>query len=176
MMIFQDLDDVTRKRMIAEVESDTANGKLYISSRLSANGRQDYVNLLKEAITSHNEVWLAQQLSLNGRLNLTEERKKPKGGYTTAKVPETAPETLAEGEFNRFYIRGLCLRALEEGIFELEVYRAKSVMNPRLESQAKLGTKVQAEKLLNDLRSHPGVDTALGLPNGPNSGLSVKLP
>lgn len=85
MMIFQDLDDVTRKRMIAEVESDTANGKLYISSRLSANGRQDYVNLLKEAITSHNEVWLAQQLSLNGRLNLTEERKNQRAAIRLQK-------------------------------------------------------------------------------------------
>ena len=25
------------------------------------------------------------------------------------KVPVTAPQTLAEGEFNRFYIRGVCL-------------------------------------------------------------------
>jgi hypothetical protein len=91
-------------------------------------------------------------------------------------VPATAPETLAEGEFNRFYIRGLCVRALAEGITELVIYRAKQVENPRSESTAKIGLKISAQALLTDLRANPGVDTALGLPPGPNSGLSVKLP
>ena len=93
-----------------------------------------------------------------------------------AEVPYTAPETLAEGEFNRFYARGLCRRAIEEGTSQLIVYRAKQVMNARSASQAKIGTKISAKELLQDLRTHPGVDTALGLPQGPNSGLSVKLP
>ncbi|BBI63173.1 hypothetical protein HSBAA_44790 [Vreelandella sulfidaeris] len=43
-----------------------------------------------------------------------EERKKPKGGTTIAKIPVTANETLAEGEFNRFYARGFCQRAIKE--------------------------------------------------------------
>ena len=170
-MLFENLDDRTRQFIMAEVELDITNTKLYVSPRLSEIGRKDYVNLLKEAISSHDEAWFAQQLSLNSRINLTEQRKN-----TTVKIPETAAETLAEGEFNRFYIRGLCFRALDEGISDLEVYRAKDVMNPRPNSQAKIGTKVKAEKLLEDLRVNPGIDTALGLPNGPNSGLSVKLP
>jgi hypothetical protein len=93
------------------------------------------------------------------------------------KVPYTAAQTLSEGEFNRYYIRALCLRALKEER-ELEVYRAKEVSDPRPESQRMIGlildTK-RAETLLNDLRINVGVDTALGLPNGPNSGLSVKI-
>ncbi|WP_373530485.1 hypothetical protein [Nostoc sp.] len=173
-MLFENLDERTRPFIRSEVELDITNSKLYISKRLSEIGGKDYVNLLKEAITSYDEAWFAQQLSLNGRINLTEQRKK-QGGYTTVKIPETAAETLAEGEFNRFYIRGLCLRALDDGISDLEVYRAKAVMNPRPNSQAKIGTKVKAEKLLEDLRVNLGIDTALGLPNGPNSGLSVKL-
>ncbi|MEH2340869.1 MAG: hypothetical protein V7K22_04265 [Nostoc sp.] len=169
-MLFENLDDRTRQFIMAEVELDITKAKLYVSLRLSEIGRKDYVNLLKEAISSHDETWFAQQLSLNSRINLTEQRKN-----TTVKIPVTAAETLAEGEFNRFYIRGLCLRALDEGISDLEVYRAKDVINPRPNSQAKIGTKVKAEKLLEDLRVNPGIDTALGLPNGPNSGLSVKL-
>jgi hypothetical protein len=87
-----------------------------------------------------------------------------------------AHEMLAEGEFNRFYIRGLCVRALADGIDEVVVYRAKAVQNARSESEGKIGQRVSADALLVDLRLHKGVDTALGLPPGPNSGLSVHLP
>ena len=63
----------------------------------------------------------------------------------------------------------------EEGSVTIEVYRAKEVTNPRSESERKIGTIVDPKKLLDDLRANPGVDTALGLPSGPNSGLSVKI-
>src|SRR6266851_5569734 len=36
--------------------------------------------------------------------------------------------------------------------------------------------RTDPKALLTDLRSNPGVDTALGLPPGPNSGLSARLP
>jgi hypothetical protein len=83
---------------------------------------------------------------------------------------------LAEGEFNRFYIRALCMSAMEDGVTELVVYRAKAVQSARSESERKIGQAVSPGALLNDLRARPGVDTALGLPAGPNSGLSVRLP
>jgi hypothetical protein len=98
------------------------------------------------------------------------------GGFTWATVPATAPETLAEGEFNRFYARGLCARALQDGITQVEVYRGKLVNQPRRGSQAMLGQRIDAESLLADLRSAQGVEPALGLPPGPNSGLTVRLP
>ncbi len=91
-------------------------------------------------------------------------------------VPITAAETLAEGEFNRFYIRGVCRAVLANEQHEVEVYRAKAVAQPRPESQAKIGTRVNAATLLDDLRHNVGVDTALGVPAGPNSGLSVRRP
>jgi len=162
--------------MAEEVQRDVAAGTLYLSDRLSRTGSSDYPTLLGEAVNGQNDDWLATQLRQGGRINATEQRRKPKGGYATVSVPVTAAETLAEGEFNRFYIRGLCLRAIADGITELEVYRAKVVDSPRSESQRKIGSKVDPTTLLNDLRANPGVDTALGLPAGPNSGLSVKLP
>jgi hypothetical protein len=82
---------------------------------------------------------------------------------------------MAEGEFGRFYLRALCLRALADGTNHLVIYRAKAVMNPRPDSQAKIDTTIDAATLLADLRAHSGVDTALGLPPGPNSGLSARL-
>jgi hypothetical protein len=170
------LDGETRKYMIEEVEADIENNTLYISPRLSEIGVKDYPGLLIEAAGKEADVWLAGELNRSGRLNPTELRRKPKGGFSTVSVPITANETLAEGEFNRFYARGLCRRAIADGITELIVYRAKEVMNARSESIRKIGTSLDPTTVLDDLRTHPGTDTAMGLPPGPNSGLSVKLP
>ena len=162
--------------MVEEISNDIAAGKLYESPRLSASGRQQYPELLRTAAQTGNDDSLAAELRVLGILNTTEERRKPKGGTTIAQVPVTAPETLAEGEFNRFYARGLCRRAIAQGIESLVVYRAKQVVNPRSESVALIGKSLPAKQLLEDLRASIGTDTALGLPPGPNSGLSVKLP
>lgn len=169
------LDEKTRNHMIEEIMSDIKGNRLYISSRLSPQGRIDYSSLLLETCKQYDDEWLASQLRINGRLNATEERRKPKGGTTIANIPINAPEMLAEGEFNRFYIRGLCCRLQAEGKGKLVVYRAKNVANPRIESERLIGKEVDAQTLLNDLRQNVGVDTALGLPAGPNSGISVQM-
>lgn len=128
--------------MLTEIDSDIAGGALYLSPRLSLRGTQDYAELLKQAVAGYDDTWLADALRANGRINIEERRRKPKGGYTTARVPMTAPaDTLAEGEFNRFYVRGLCLRALEDGTAELIVYRAKEVMTPQCESEAMISAR-----------------------------------
>ncbi|RKG58962.1 hypothetical protein D7X30_15455 [Corallococcus sp. AB011P] len=87
----------------------------------------------------------------------------------------TAPDTFAEGEFNRFYIRALCRRAEEDDIEHLVIYRAKAAESPRVESEMRIGQAMVPDRLLRDLRTNIGVGTALGLPQ-PNSGLSVHLP
>ena len=173
MLQLDQLDDRTRHLMLEEVQRDEHANTLYLSPRLSARGQTDFPVLLRQAVQQHDDNWLAQQLRKEDRLNRTETRTR-QGKTHVADVPHTAPETLAEGEFNRFYIRALCVRAIEDGL-RLQVYRAKSVTNPRSVSQARVGTYVDPQTLLHDLRSHQGVDTALGLPAGPNSGLSVLL-
>lgn len=173
---FANLDSNTRSFMLEEIEHDIAVGKLYYSPRLSPAGKTLYPELLRNAARSGTDESLASELRVPGRLNATEEKRKPKGGTTIAQVPITAPETLAEGEFNRFYARGLCRRAMKQGIEALVVYRAKEVANPRPESIALIGKNLPVNQLLDDLRANVGTDTALGLPPGPNSGLSVKLP
>ncbi len=170
------LDQRTRELMLSEIDMDVAAGTLYIGSYLSPTGQADYEALLREAVSSGDDSTLAADLRVAGRMAATTQRRKPKGGYTTAKVPVTAPAMLAEGEFNRFYLRGLSRRAIEDGIDALTVYRAKAVERPRADSEAKLGTSIAPAALLADLRASPGVDTALGLPAGPNSGLSARLP
>jgi len=89
-----------------EVELDASSGTLYISPRLSGSGRARWAELLLEAVSVHHDTWLAERVRLEQLLNTHEERRT-KNGITLAKVPVNTHETLAEGEFNRFYLRGI---------------------------------------------------------------------
>ncbi|MCI0394561.1 MAG: hypothetical protein L0332_18290 [Chloroflexi bacterium] len=171
-----DLDERTRQLMVEELEYDSARNQLHISPVLSGQGVRDYPNLLREAMETGDVEWLAEQLNSQRRIGRTMDRRNPKGGYTVVTVPVTAGQTLAESEFNRYYIRALCRRAIEEGVEELVVYRAKPVDTPRPESEALIETTIDPVELLEDLRSHPGEVPELGIPAGPNSGISVRLP
>jgi len=175
-LIYENLDARTRQFMLKEVELDISRGTLYISPRLNEQGLESYTSLLKEAIQSHDDAWLAGELRRLSCMNAVGKRKTKSGGYIPVKVPVNAPDTLAEGEFNRFYARGLCARAMEDGIQEVEVYRGKQVDQPRPESEAMIGKRISAKRLLEDLRTSQGVEPALGLPPGPNSGLTARLP
>lgn len=177
-MDLRNLDDVTRSAMLAEVEHDIAADALYLSPRLSPQGVNDYPDLLRDAIQIGNAETLATALSSNGRLLDHETARHPKGGPDIVKkVPVTAAQTMAEGEFNRYYARGVCVRALAENgpKATVTIYRARESLNPRSESVALIGTTPSAAALLEDLRTNIGMDTALHLPPGPNSGLSVHL-
>lgn len=171
--IFENLDETTRQYMRQEFDLDVANNALYVDRRLNDEGMAHYATLLRTAIEGHDEVWLAEQL--RPYLNSSEERRTTSGGTTIAKVPIGAHQTLAESEFNRFYIRGLCSRAIAEGIESVEVYRGKEVGQPRPTSQAKIGQQLAVLPLLHDLRTAPGMDSISGLA-APNSGLTVRLP
>lgn len=167
------LDTETRSFITQEILDDISKNQLYISPRLNTIGIQSYPEIIKKAAEMYDASWFATQLG--GKFNSTETRNV-KGKIINASIPANAAEMLADGEFNRFYLRGLCLRAIQHSISNLIIYRAKPVSSPRPESEVKIGTTINPTTLLNDLRNSIGVDTALGLPAGPNSGLSAKLP
>jgi hypothetical protein len=171
MFYFPDLDSRTRAFMLEEIAHDLTHGTLHLSKRLSSTGNANYAQYLQHAARVGNEETLAAALRQPGHFQTMEPR-----GTGWAKVPYNAAAVLAEGEFNRFYIRALCRRAIEDDVEELIIFRSKPVSNPRPESLTKIGRAVDPHRLLTDLRTHPGADTALGLPQGPNSGLSVRLP
>jgi hypothetical protein len=176
-LYLENLDERTRQLMLDELEYDIAHNQLHISPFLSGQGQRDYAQLIREAIQSGTDQTLAEALKVHRRINRTQPRRQPKGGYSIASTPENAAEVLAESEFNRYYIRGLARRAIEDGIPELVIYRAKPAKTPRPESEARIETALSPQDLLDDLREHPGDEPpALGVPSGPNSGLSVRLP
>lgn len=88
--------------------------------------------------------------------------------------PVSAADTLGEGEFNRYYMCSVCRLALDNRDETVRAYCAKAAQHPRPESQAFDG-RLMPTQALDDLRGSVGVDTALGLPAGPNSGMSVCL-
>jgi len=170
---FENLNEITRELMISEINSDNEKERLYFSKRFNENGHKIYLSMLLDAVISGDEETLAISLKTNNCF-AEKEARSGKNGITYVKIPETANRTLAENEFNRFYIRSLALQAITSGQ-TLTIYRARHSDNPRHESQIMIGVKILPDKLLTDLRNNIGVDTALGLPAGPNSGLSVKL-
>lgn len=170
----ENLDSITRNYMLSEVNMDFEKDSIYYSKYLKSGLEDSWNNIFIKAVIEHNDVWLEQQTEIQELLVKTYQKRNPTGGFTTAKVPYTAPQTLAEGEFNRFYCRGLCVRAIKEGKM-VQVYRGKNVANARSESKQMIGQIISPKELLDHLRTNVGVDTALGLPAGPNSGLTIKL-
>ncbi|MEG1506669.1 MAG: hypothetical protein RR478_04125 [Bacilli bacterium] len=173
-MFFSDLTDDLIPLMLEEVDLDINEGTLYLSPRLTEYGLFQYPLLLKKSIINLSFQEFLMTLQAPEILKTTEVRKNKSGGYSNVKVPSNAASLIAEGEFNKFYIRALCKKAISENL-TLKVYRAKPVTTPRADSEAKIGLSVSAVELLDDLRSTKGIDSHLGLPNGYNSGLSIKI-
>ncbi|MCD8167612.1 MAG: hypothetical protein LUE93_16900 [Bacteroides sp.] len=154
--------------MVAEVDLDVERGKLYLSKRLTEEGRIYYPIFLRAAFREGDEKMLEDYLTYNKLLEKREIDKE-----RVRKVPRNAAQLIAQSEFNRYYIRAVCLRAIERGHTEVEVYRARSSYKNRSSSDEKVGTRINAALLLDDLRSSPGEEPRM-LPEI-NSGLSVKI-
>jgi hypothetical protein len=172
------LDQAVRGHMRGEFERDRGEDSLYISRRFTEAGREAWIRLLPEAIDRHDDGWLSGELARGWYeyFHETEVRSRRRGGYSEARVPRTAPVTFAEGEFNRFYARGVCRDVLASGGSEVVVYRGKLVERPRRISIRMEGEHLDAAALLDDLRTSKGVEPALRLPPGPNSGVTIARP
>jgi hypothetical protein len=170
------LDERTRQLMLSELDYDVEHNQLYISPYLSGQGVRDYPNLLRQAMQAGDDQSLAAALRQLRRIERSAQKRKPAGGFSTVSVPRNAAEVVAESEFNRYYARALARRAIEDGIPQLVIYRAKPVSEPRAESEALMESTIEPQALLDDLRSHPGERPAMGVPAGPGSGISVRLP
>lgn len=175
-LAYQNLASEVRHYMAEELQHDEKAERVYLGAYLSQTGQGDWSEILKEAIANGTDDNLAVEIKNRGRVNAYTSRRTKTGRYIQAKVPHNANEMLAEGEFNRFYCRALCRFAIAKGIERLEVYRAKVVAEPRSDSYEKIGLLVMPDVMLIDLRGSIGVDLAFGIPAGPNSGLSLRIP
>ena len=170
---YDSLDPTTRRYSLEELERDVGNGSLAVPERLRPGGLDDYVKLLRDALKYYDELWLEERV--RGMLMDFERRRTPSGGETTARIPENAARLLAEGEFNRYYMRGVAARAAAEGGGEVEVYRARLSAEPRAESARLEGERLRASALLDELRAATSESRAEATLGKPGSGLSVRL-
>lgn len=171
-MNFESLTPEVRTHMLNEIDADSTADTLYRSKRLLDSAWPAYKTALTEAAKTGTEVTLAAAIA-NGML-VSQETSTRNGKPYLKAVPSNAAQTLAEGEFNRFYIRGVCLEAIATNR-KIEVYRGKAVSSARSESELKLGHRPDPKLLLADLRKNIGLETFLGIPGGANSGISVRL-
>ncbi len=163
------LDAQTRRLMLAELDDDLAAGRAYLDPRLVDGAAAGYLGLLRAALGAGTPESFSEALAGRGFLRSQEERKLASGEVIRARVPYSAAQTIAEGEFNRYYMRAVCLLALQGG-GTVEVYRAKAVKNPRPQED----TLHSATEMLEHLRTS-NISIAGSFP-GPNSGRSLRLP
>jgi hypothetical protein len=170
MFNFENLDETTRQYMLIEVDQAIKASQLHFSRRFNEQGVLQYPQLLRVAVASGNEETLAAALQ-RYHCFATHENQ----GAVTRKVPENAAITFAEGEFNAFYMRGVCHRAIREGHM-VEVYRAKASDVPRKASQLIEGQQHNPSRVLLLFKNSPdGSQRGVGMPAGSNSGLSLRL-
>ena len=164
---FRNLTTEVRRQMLAEIDQDIADDVLVQSKRFTGDGILSYPPLLRTAAAEYSEAWLAKQLI--GFFNETE-----LSAGQIKQVPRNAHTLFAQGEFNRFYCRAICLFVLANPNYSLRVYRARQSDRPRPESEVKIGQFLHAAAVLNDLRTHLATDVEFGT-NEINSGLSLEL-
>ena len=174
---YMQLNETVRRFMVQEYEQ----GGHYISPRLNEGGRARWIGLLKDALQYHTDVWLERELIRRNSFVATEYLKPAMGKTVTRAVnSEQVAKILAEGEFNRFYLRALCLAAKTRGITHLIVTQGRVIPNAPAEGRISVGTAVEVNNLLNILRNngYRHVDQALGAPEGLGSAacLSARLP
>lgn len=138
---FTNLDTRTRELMCSEIQSDIEEGKLYKSESLNTRGSQMYEEFLLRAVYDGDDELFAKLLAPNTYFNTTD-------------LQPGAAKLLCQNEFNKYYIRAICLKVIALGVDTVVVYRAKPTDHPQPEVEAKVGTFITASELLADLRAN----------------------
>ncbi len=124
MMRFEELDETTRRYMLAEFEAEEATDIPYRSDKLTPKGLSAFPDLVRDAILQGDETRLTD--SLSDRTFWRELERWVVRGVTTFRrysIPDAA-EGLGLTEFNTWYVRGLARRLMDEGQTHCQVYHA----------------------------------------------------
>ena len=162
---FLNLNEGIRRLMLSEVQHDNARRKFFFSPRFNANGRKIYMDALKAALTSGSEETLQAALEDGENFNMWEAQGK--------KVSNNIAANFAQSEFNHYYVRAICAKAIELKKPTVEVYRAYPTASKKHKSDLKIGIHIKPERLLEDMRKNVGSPSTV-LPEL-TAGLSIKL-
>lgn len=162
--------------MLMELERDISDRRVHLNRRLSERGERDFSDLLRRAVSSGDEVTLTNSLREGERLRIVEPRINPTDyAVRGVMVPLGAAKEIAEAAFNRYYIRALCVRAIQDDIPYLLILRAGPPRFVRKHNEALIGNKVDPTELLEHIRSRSGYESTGTFP-ATNAGISVRLP
>ncbi len=171
MYYFPNFDKTTRLLMVSELERDISIGLFYEPVSMQKAFISTYKRILKATFENGTVETLQNRFSKNFFI------EKNKNGK---KIPSNIREMVAFSDFNRYYIRAILVRAIDENK-PVTVYRAKQSVNERQESGAALMKtyfdKITLQRMLYVIRDYRLLFSAnSGIPFlKPNSGLSLKL-
>lgn len=175
MFDFEPVGIEVRARMLAELDFDISNNKAYINPFLKQDSGSRYLELLRAALDNGSVETFAAAIAANDLL-IDKHTYTKQGTEIEARVPAIFNVTLAAGEFNRYYMRAVCLLAKERGKPAVEIYRAKAVSTPRQQTDERIGKRIEPQVLLVDLRQNSFERPSEFELGGPNSGLSIRIP
>ena len=175
-MEYEELDETTRKCMLAEFESELRS-RPYRLKTLSDEGWRQFPQLVKDAIRNGDDDSLAQALYRPAFFQDTQ--RKTRNSMTKVRTnTDSASKRLALTEFNTLYVRGLCRRLMDEGVELCQVYRAADVDQPRCECTAWEGQDFPVKKVYEGHRArYHGREpdqAAFSVPSGPNCHHSIR--
>ena len=170
-MHFEELDEMTRRYMLAEFEREQQEANRYRGRGLTAAGSTAFNDAMRAAIEAGSEqtlvtVMLDQQYWLPTetyvRNGITRERQVNLAQAT---------ERLCLTEFNTWYVRGLCARLVHENVEHCQAYRA---MQPKWEPGECAGHEGQVFRVQDIYDGHrrrywpePGDQSAVSIPFAP---------
>lgn len=170
-MQFEELDEVTRRHMLAEFEREHGGANPYRGRGLSQTGLEAFPGFMRAAITQGDEHTLVASMS-------RAEYWRPTETYVLKGVTRErqvnvaqATERLCLTEFNTWYVRGFCARLLEEGVTHCQAYRAAIPKWEPGECAAHEGQVYLVQVIYDGHRRRywpePGDATAVSIPFGP---------
>lgn len=173
-MRYEKLDTTVRRYMDEEFRNDEQRNRLYFSPRVNEESRETYSQILERALAYGDDNSLAVELKEKSVMKQKERRMNPLGGILEVNMPINAPNELAEGEFQRYYLRALCVKAINEGINRLKIVSEKPIETLPDDQKAKVGKIINPKDLLADLRENSYVNSRFGIPD-PKAGLTVEF-
>ena len=163
-MIFEELNEATRRFMVDEFEAEERGGSPFRGKGLTPAGLVVVPDLIRQAILQGNNDTLADSLCtwdywlrfdrIGRRVNL-----------------EHAAKRLGQSEFSTWYVRGLARKLLEEGIQSCQIYRAGEPKGEPAECSTHEGQIVSVQEVYEGHRAHywpePGRHDVLSIPFNP---------
>lgn len=149
-MTYEDLDEATRLYMVQEIEADVDQDALRSPSGYFTSENATYSGFLIKAAKSGTDESLANDIHLR-----IAGRTKPasfRNGKATPGISLLGARKIAEWDFNRFYMRGVCCRAIADNIGSVFVYHAHKNVELSAAAQKLIGQSLDPQKALDDLR------------------------